>query len=476
MPSPKSPRAIAASVLSLLAWIGLAVPSAQAQAAADSLGRLLDSVVPAAMRDEAIPGVAVTVVEGPRVLVSRGYGVADLGGKRPVSADSTIWRIGSISKIMTATGLVQLADRGRLDLHADVNHYLLRIRVPQLRGAPPITAWHLLTHSAGLDELRPGTQAGNSAAVLPLDRFLEKRLVRVHPPGEITSYSTYAITLAGLLIQDVSGLSFETYLQREVWRPLGMLHTSITIPARDRRLVATGYDVEDGRPQEAGWEWYHTTPASSVNATARDMARFLSAQLSGGALDGVRVLSDSATAAMQRRQLTMHPRMPGWGLGWQEDELLGWTLMQHGGDVAGFSSLLTLVPARQLGIFVVSHREGSDLRFVVRDALLRRLLPSKGSEPPAPFSPGAAHTGDYAGRYRASIACHTCPNGGPPVPTLEVAGRDDGSLTISEQRWVEVDTDLFQSESGRRVGFRRDAGGRVTHLTMGSWKGMERVR
>jgi CubicO group peptidase (beta-lactamase class C family) len=213
-----------------------------------------------------------------------------------------------------------------------------------------------------------------------------------------------------------------------------------------------------------------------VNATASDMARFMAAHLSGGALDGIRVLSDSSTAAMQRRQLTMHPRMPGWGLGWQEDELRGWRLVQHGGDVAGFSALLTLVPSRNLGIFVVSHREGSDLRFVVRDALLRELLPARDGEPAAVTSARATHAGDYVGRYRASVACHTCPGGGPPVPTLDVAAKSDGSLTTSGQRWVEIDTDLFQGENGRRIGFRRDAAGHVTHLTMGSWKVMERLR
>jgi CubicO group peptidase (beta-lactamase class C family) len=451
------------------------LPSLTSAQGALSVEALLDSVVPAAMLAEQIPGAVVSVVSGGRVVLSRGYGYADLETRRPM-ADSTIVRIGSISKVMSAVALAQLADRDRIRLDIDVNQYLRDLKVPATYPAP-ITPWHLLTHTAALDEIRPGTQADRREDVESLREFLRPRLVRYAPPGIATAYSTYGMTLAGLLVEDVSGQSFETYLVQNVWRPLGMNRTSIDVPAAQRALVAVPYDVEDGRPVRAPWEWYHTTPAASVNSTASDMAKFMLAQLAGRSA----IMSEHMTREMQREQVTMHPMLPGWGFGWQQlQRPNGDRGVQHGGDVAGFSSLLTLLPSRDFGIFVASHREGSDLRFTVTRAVLERLFPapaiagSPSSMHPSP-EVAARQVARYAGRYRANIACHSCAN---PRPTTEidVVANDDGTLSAFGGSFVEVSPRFFRSLDGlRRFGFREDRGGRITHLTVGSWQVLERV-
>src|SRR5688500_9702582 len=273
------------SIVFCLTVGGTSAAPAQNPATIDSvqLSALLDTLVPNAMRSEHIPGAVVSVVSGGRTIFKRGYGVADLKTGRRMSADSTIVRIGSISKVMTAVAAAQLADRKRIRLDADVNQYLRSVKLPRTYPEP-VTTFHLLTHTAALDEIRPGTQAERRQNLLPLASFLRTRLVRYAPPGIATAYSTYAITLAGALVEDVSGVSFEQYLIRNVWLPLGMRHTSIDIPAPHSRLVAKPYDVNDEKPVEAPWEWYHTTPASSVNSTAADMARFMNAERGGESL------------------------------------------------------------------------------------------------------------------------------------------------------------------------------------------------
>lgn len=446
--------------------------SAAAQSATQ-VAALLDSVVPAAMRAEHIPGAVVSVVSGGRVVLSRGYGVADLETRRPMT-DSTIVRIGSISKVMTALAVAQLADRGRIRLDADVNEYLKDLKVPGARSA--ITPWHLLTHTAALDEIRPGTQADSRETVQPLREFLRGKLVRYAPPGVATAYSTYGMSLAGLLVEDVSGQPFEAYLTTQVWEPLGMRRTSIDVPTDHRGLLAVPYDVEDGKPVRARWEWYHTTPASSVNSTAGDMAKFMIAQLAGRSA----VMTERMTREMQREQITMHPQLPGFGLGWQQirrgNDERG---VQHGGDVAGFSSLVTLLPSRNFGIFVASHREGSNLRFVVTRAVLDRFFPVRAvaSAPVSMHPPNVAaqRVAKYAGHYRATIACHTCANP-RPVPEADIVANGDGSLSAFGGRFLEVSPRFFRSIDGdRRFGFREDSLGRITHLTVGSWQVMERV-
>jgi CubicO group peptidase (beta-lactamase class C family) len=436
---------------------------------------LLDSVVPAALRAERIPGAVVSVVSDGRVIFKKGYGLADLETRRPMT-ESTVVRIGSISKVMTAVAVAQLADRGRIDLRRDVNQYLRSLKVPATYSAP-ITPWHLLTHTAGLDEIRPGTMTESRAQLESLRDFLRPRLVRYVAPGEATAYSTYASTLAGLLVEDVSGQPFETYLRENVWKPLGMTRTSIDVPRSDSQLVAVPYDVDSDKAVRAPWEWYHTTPASSVNSTASDMARFMLSQLRGES----EILSQRMTREMQREQITMHPMLPGWGLGWYHLQRAdGERGVQHGGDIAGFSSLMTLLPGRSFGIFVASHREGSDLRYTVTTAVLERLFPIR-SAPAVPVSMhkspavAARQAARYAGRYRANIACHSCKN---PRPTAEVdvVVNADGSVSAFGGRFIEVSPRFFRSEDGkRRFGFREDARGRITHLTVGAWQVLERI-
>ena len=442
---------------------------------ASGLGSLLDSVVPAAMAAERIPGAVVTVVSAGRVIFSKGYGFADVAARRPMT-DSTIVRIGSISKVMTAVAVAQLVDRGRVSLDSSVTVYLRDLRI-QTRDRTPTTVRHLLTHTAALDEIRPGPMADGQASVQPLRDFLRPRLVQYAPPGTATAYSTYGMSLAGVIVEDVSGLPFERYLVDSIWRPLGMTRTSITIPEALRGQTATPYDVEGDSAVRAPWEWYHTTPASSVNSTASDMARFMIAQLAGRNA----IMSERMTREMQREQVTMHPMLPGYGLGWQQIRRMnGDRGVQHGGDVAGFSSLMTLLPGRRLGVFVAGHREGSDLRYTVTRAVLDHLAPAPDpAKRPvsmhATREAAARSAARYAGHYRANIVCHTCASS-RRVTEIDVLTNQDGSLSAFNGRFIEVSPRLFVREDGsRRFGFREDSLGRITHLTFGSWQVLERV-
>ncbi len=429
------------------------------------------------MAAERIPGAVVTVVNGGRVIFSKGYGLADIESRRPMT-DSTIVRIGSISKVMTAVAVAQLADRGRIHFDSGVNTYLRDLRI-RSRYRTPTTVRHLLTHTAALDEIRPGPLADGEASLQPLREYLRPRLVQYAPPGAATAYSTYGIALAGVIVEDVSGLPFERYLVDSIWRPLAMTRTSITVAEAFRSQTAIPYDVEGDSAVRAPWEWYHTTPASSVNSTALDMARFMVAQLGGRSA----ILSERMTREMQREQVTMHPMLPGYGLGWQQiqrgNDERG---VQHGGDVAGFSSLLTLLPARKLGVFVAGHREGSNLRHTVTRAVLDRVAPVRnpgaGTRPVSmhPSREAAARAvARYAGHYRGNIVCHTCASPRPVFET-DVLANQDGTLSAFGAKFVEVSPRLFTSEDGaRRFGFREDSLGRITHLTWGSWQVLERV-
>jgi CubicO group peptidase (beta-lactamase class C family) len=433
-----------------------------------ALERLVDSVFAAAMPEERIPGAVFILVQRGQVVLAKGYGVSDVAARTPVSPDSTLWRIGSISKVMTATGVVQLADRGAIRLDGDVNQYLRRLQVPAT-FPEAVTPRHLLTHTAGLDELA-GRNAASREAVVPLHEFLRERLVRVRPPGRVIAYSSFGPALSGALIEEVSGLSFDAYLQRNVWAPLGMHDTNVTPPSG---VLPTGYGVQGDSVVSATWEWSNTAPAGQINSTATDMGRFMSFML-GHHPQAPRVLSDPARRSMLTRQIATHPRVPGMGLGFQEDRVNGHTLWEHGGDIDGYASWLVLLPEAEIGFFVASHREGAQLRSKLKDALLDRFFPPAAGTAAARRISGV-ELSRFVGGYRWNIFCRTCRN--PWLPGIaRVAANGDSTLTFIDETWVPVEPLLFQSRDGRRtLGFASDSVGRILQVTLGGTKVMERV-
>lgn len=472
-------RGLALSVSSLLVALsshGIAQNVTPGPGDPKDLHTFVDSLIKAEMAKERIPGAAFVFVKDGRVVMMSGYGLARVESFAPVVPESTIFRIGSISKVFTATAVVQLADRGLVDMNADVNKYLKKLHVPDGFGAP-VTVEQLLDHTAGLDEIRPGTQARNAESVMFLAEFLRPRLVRVRAPGQTISYSTYGVTLAGEMIEEITGHSFEEHLRREIWSPLGMSRTNVTIPASLQASVATGYELQNGALVPAAWEWYHTTPASSVNSTAADMGKFMIAQLQLGHLGDTRIMSERAARYMQRQHITMHPLLPGFALGFYEDYVGSLRVIEHGGQVAGFSSQMVLIPEANAGFFVVSHFENGHLRDELKDALLRRYYPKARTQlpVPAPRAGIAERATQYAGRYAPITSCHSCiPRSVPMV--LTVTAGADGSLTITGNRWIETAPDLFVRHDGSGyLYFRRDSTGRVAEMFPGSFWSFERL-
>src|SRR5262245_23533454 len=441
------------------------------------LEQFLDGFLAEHLEKERIPGAAFVMVKDGKIFFKKGYGFANLARQQRVSPDSTIFRIGSISKVFTADAVMQLADRGAIDLNVDVNQYLKRVKVPGT-FTEPVTAAHLISHTAGFDEIRPGTQAPEREGVLPLADFLRPRLVRLWQPGQIPMYSTYGMTLAGALVEDVSGVPFEDYLAKNIWRPLGMKRTNITVPPALADDVAIGYEyVESVKTQQAQkWEWYHTTPASSINSTAADMAVWMIAHLQKGQYGDARIFSERAAREMLRTHATGHPRLHGLAYGFAEEMYGELRLLEHGGNMAGFSSQVVLIPERNAGFFLVNHGENSQLRDHLKWTLLERYYgPSRKASVPASAPDFNARGHLFAGKYGSVTYCHSC-QGRQPGLTFQVTNNSDGSLSLNGGRWIEVEPLLFVREDGSsKIAFRADALGRITHMFFGGFWTFEKL-
>lgn len=331
--------------------------------------RLLDRVIAAQLAAEGIAGAAVAVVADGRVVAVKGYGMANFDAGAAVDPERTLFRVGSISKLFVWTAVMQLVEQGRLDLDADVNRYL-DFEIPNRLhgraakgGAGPITLKHLMSHSAGFEDVPADLFHLHQEQALPLGQYIRTHIpARVFPPGEVSSYSNYGSALAGYIVERVSGMPFEKYVEQFIFSPLQMTRSTFRQPV-DPGLaedVASGYRWADGQFIEGDFV-YALGPAGGMSGTAADMARFMLAHLQGGMLDGRRILSDESARRMHAPLFAQHPAVDGMAHGFLEQTYNGRRVLSHMGSVLIFNSGLYLLPEANVGLFV-SYNGGSHLQ------------------------------------------------------------------------------------------------------------------
>lgn len=430
------------------------------------LSALVDDLVTDQLADDRIPGAAVTVVADGEVVLSKGYGLADVDRRRPVVADRTGFFPASVTKLFTATAASQLIAQGRIDPNEDVNEYLTSFRIHDAFPGRPVTMNHLLTHTAGFDKDFVGLNSATGQDIAPLgDTLAALQPARVRPPGTVIAYDNYGFALAGHIVEVVSGMSFDQYIQRNILEPLGMTGTTLHQPHPDdvAATLATGYrPTGEGYTPARGQYGPWTPTGGGVVTTAADMARFLRAQLGADPRLGAGV-----TELMQRRHYTQDEQVPGIGYGFAEARRGGQRLLLKDGDLPGFHSNLALLPDRGIGIFVSFNGDGTNgAAFWNAKDLVHQIVDHYVPSGPQPERPATA-AGDparYTGTYRAST---TSRNSLMKVTALTapvtVAADGNGGLVThglaldpaqESQHWIPRGPGLFTSVDGqRRIAF-----------------------
>ncbi|MES2057156.1 MAG: serine hydrolase domain-containing protein [Pseudomonadota bacterium] len=432
-------------ILILWAMLAVIVPSSSnAQSAVSAtpaeLELYFDGIVPYALAQAGIPGAAISVVKGDHVVFAKGYGVADLKTGRRVTPDATLFRIGSISKLLTWTAVMQLAEQGKVSLDQDINSYL-DFRIPDTYPGK-ITLRHLMTHRAGFEDVSQGmTQYG--AGPGSLGRYIRDHVPkRIFAPGERIAYSNYGAALAGYIVERVSGETYPGYVERHILTPLGMTRTTLAQPPRGAlaTMAAKSY-VSLAEPEPTAYATVSAAPAGAVASTAADMAHFLIAQLQGGRFGNAAILRPESIAEMHRVQYRAAPGRNGFMLGFWEANRNGYRLIGHSGDWTDFHSLLYFAPESGYGIFVtlngtgtLGRKLGSD---TVRDAIARgffdRFVAGNMVNEPT-VEPRLFDAGRVAGFYRSTRRNES----GPQLMRLfegddEVEAAADGTITVSSR-------------------------------------------
>ena len=474
----KTLHSAAALTLPLLVVACGILPATPVQGELNEAGELvafLDGLMTAQLRAYRVPGAAVSVVRDGEILLAAGYGYSDVEDGRTVSANDTLFRVASITKLFTWTAVMQLVEDGILDLDADINTYLEGFQIPpEFPG--PITISHLATHTAGFDRARD-MSAYEASELRPLGEVLaDHHPGRVRTPGEYTAYSNYGTALAGLIVQEVSGVPYESYVQENILDPLRMARTTLAQPPPPGMLgnLATGYTYGRGAYRPGTFLYHQLVPAISMSSTATDMARFMIAHLQDGRYGNASILGEDRARFMKDRLFTNDPSVSGWAFGFMEIFSNGRRIIMHRGSWGQFYSLLALVPDEGIGLFVAYNSPGGG---PARSALLRAFLDHL--YPPGPKQilpvPGDPQPGirRFQGSYRktgsAYLTISKLSNLNAQVD-LEVEG---GTLFMTgfgdPQPWA-MSGPLTFSAVGRQpqfsgeLKFREDGGGRITHF------------
>lgn len=321
----------------------------------------LDGFMPYAIARGDVAGAVVTVVKDGQILVRRGYGMSDVQKQTPVDPDRTLFRMASVSKLMTWTAVMQLVEAGKLDLDADINQYL-DFKVPE-RGLP-ITLRQLMTHTGGFEaniKYMWTSEAVAEAGDIALGPYLKRRVpAQIFAPGTVPAYSNYGTSLAGYIVERVSGQPFADYVEQHIFAPLQMQHSSFRqpLPPALRALVSKGYALGSGAPR--AFEVTPAAPAGAMSATGTDMARFMIAHLSAAGGSDTPLLKASTSQQMLTPQTRFAPPLNTMALGFYEIDVNGQRVVSHAGDTYSFHSQLFLFRDHNVGVFVALNSAGAD--------------------------------------------------------------------------------------------------------------------
>ena len=442
----------------------------------------LDGYLPYALRTADIPGAVVTVVKDGQLLTARGFGYADREKRTPVDPDRTLFRPGSVSKLVTWTAAMQLVEQGKLDLDKDINTYL-DFKIPDYDGKP-ITLRQIMTHTAGFEEAVKDIIFSDPAHLLPLGDYLKRWTPkRVFAPGTTPAYSNWATALTGYMIERVSGESFDDYCDKHIFAPLGMTNSTMRqpLPAALVGQMASGYKPG----QDAGkFEIIGPAPAGSLSSTGTDMAKFMLAHLD----QGKGLLSPEVAATMHNSPLdkvnpvSLLPPLNRMELGFFETNINGREVIGHPGDTEFFHTSLHLLMKEGVGVYFSFNSGGREgqvqtLRWSMFEDFADRYFPASAVADAAVDEKTAAeHAAMMAGNWQVSRTAWS-----NPISVLnlisqtKVAVGPKGRLLIPEllaanklpREWQEIAPFVWREKGGHDLLAAKVENGKVVRWSFG---------
>jgi CubicO group peptidase (beta-lactamase class C family) len=459
----------------------LAAGCALVPAAAQSPDARFDAIAALAerrMAEHRVPGVALGIVDK-GVMTIRGLGVTNVEDPLPVT-DHTVFPIASISKTFAATAMMRLVEQGKVDLKAPVRKYLPEFRVRDEAVSREVTVWHLLTHTSGWEGQVSGPERGEKT----LENFVATiaDLMQLAPPGAVWSYNNAGFSVAGRVIESVTGTSINRAMRELVFTPVGLSHAGTTAGDFIVNRFAAGHAARGDRPPTLQRPFSASTSvtAGGVGLCMTDLLAYARFHLGDGtAAGGDRILTRASVELLRTPQLQKQSTDDAIGIGWHLRTIGGVRAASHGGTLGGHILLLEIVPERNFAIAILTNSSSGWrlIQEVEREALRSYLgvafktnqaIAHRGLVETLPWVEPLAVQPDpapYVGRYvrpsnavvvqteNGRLTVQTVPNSGNAQPSMPIAffGPDRAIVTDGTDR-------------GQTVEFVRNAAGQVTWI------------
>ncbi|MBI2946985.1 MAG: beta-lactamase family protein [Verrucomicrobia bacterium] len=374
-----------------------------------------------------VPSVAVAVVKDDRLLWAEGFGFADLESQRPATADS-IYLLASVSKPITATGLMVLVDRGQVDLDKPANGYLPGSKLrANLGSADEITVRRLANHTSGMQVHYNFYY--DSVPPLSHDEVIRRYGIAHTEPGLRIEYCNLAFGILDYITEAVSGMPWRGFMEQNVYDPIGMSHTSDRVRPGLESMATRPYQLDlAGKFIRVPPYQFDHNGASAIWSSARDLSRFLRLHLNSGTVDGRRLLKEETARSMRKVTARRSPARPeaGFGVAWALGSTLGHVFFEHTGGMPGVATWIRGFPEDRAGFVVLINASGVDLLGKVADQITRALFPD-GREVPRKTAAEELverKPEPFVGEWKGALA-HW--EGDIPM-VLRVAG--DGNVTV----------------------------------------------
>jgi CubicO group peptidase (beta-lactamase class C family) len=468
------------AILALGTWAQTSAPATPQTLNSADAAAFLDQYFAQHMQALHVPGGVVAVVKDGEVVALKGYGYSNLENKTPVDPERTVFRLASVSKVFTATAVLQLVEEGKLRLQENVNDHYLKLFQLDEPYPRAVTLQELLTHTAGFDDRTIGITAHTAAEQIPLGPYLSRRLAaRVMLPRDQYSYSNDGFSLAGYIVEARSGEPFAQYIQNHIFAPLEMRNTSFVITPDLAANLAVGYDYDYRRRTflPLPLDYPNIVPAVSLVSTASDMAHFMIAELQLGRYGTQRILTEESVQQMFARQYTNDTRLPGTAYAYWEEFPNGIRALRQDGDWTGAVSTIYLLPAKNVGIFVALNTGDQRLVNFFVHQFVNSYYPGSAADsavpaPPTSFDPPAR----FAGSYRLNRYAHrTIEKLGTLLREWEVFPAADGGVillnpNIGLTAYAPAGPFLFRREGGEgEIAFHLDDNGQTDRLFVGRY-------
>lgn len=420
-----------------------------------------NKVIPEKMKKENAAGVALVVVKDNQILFQKGFGFSDKEKNIPIDPKKTVFRLASISKVFTASAVMQLVEQGKIDLNKDIVNYMGGLKYQNNMGEP-VTMEHLLTHTTGFDYVDPRPEDihyQNNDYTMLKDYVEDNMPTVVRKPGDTYTYDNFASMLQGYIVQNLTNTPFYKYMAKNVFYPLEMHNSSFVMTNFIKEKLATGYDAKGNVIP-----FYQTRPTDmpqgSMFSTGSDVANFMIAQLNDGKFKNNQILQKETVEDMQKTKFALHPKYPNMTYGFEffsPQSHNGQYVFGKGGNIPGFSSLMWLIPEHKIGVFVVTNKDSSALPVEVFDDFMNEYFPDKTK--PEYLKPNEEELKKFEGVYRdlrlKNLMSHV--------------NISEGKLYVSDkaygkQELKQIDPLLFEDEKGNYMAFKLHKDGTVKEM------------